>query len=516
MRNQLVIQCDEDETRVAVIEHGLTTELFVERHRDHGIVGNIYKGRVLRVLPGMQSAFVDIGLERTAFLHVTDVIRTSHTLSTLEKRDEQNGEAAEGERDPDSREPPRTEPRPEPRSKPIEELLREGEEILVQVAKEPIGTKGARVTSHISLPGRNIVYLPTVDHVGVSRRIEEEQERARLKAIAEELRPRRGGLIVRTVGEGKHAEEMADDVAFLIDLWKEVLTQEKDASAPALIHRDLDLIQRATRDLLTKSFERVLIDSQPEHERLLAFVKRFMPAYEHLIELWDSEEAPFDRYGIEMDLSRALERKVWLKSGGTIVIDETEALTAVDVNTGRYVGKANLEDTILKINMEAVKEISYQLRLRNIGGLIICDFIDMETQPHRERVYQALLEALKEDRARCNVLRMSELGLVEMTRKRVRESIRKTFTIPCFYCGGRGYLKSPSVICSEILSRIRKEASVPLTKAVNAYAHPRITESLVDECRESIERIERRGSCHVIVKSRDDFHLEQYEVFARR
>ena len=514
MGNQLIIQCDEDETRVAVIEHGLTTELFVERHRDRGIVGNIYKGRVLRVLPGMQSAFVEIGLERTAFLHVTDVVRTSYTLSALESREEEESEAGEEEREPREH-PPRPSPS-EPRSKPIEELLREGEEILVQVAKEPIGTKGARVTSHISLPGRNVVYLPTVDHVGVSRRIEEEQERARLKAIAEGLRPKRGGLIVRTVGEGKTAEEMADDVAFLIDLWKEVLTQEKEASAPALIHPDLDLIQRATRDLLTRSFDRVLIDSAEAHERLLAFVKRFMPAYEHLIELWDGEEALFDRHGIEMDLSRALERKVWLKSGGTIVIDETEALTAVDVNTGRYVGKANLEDTILKINLEAVKEISYQLRLRNIGGLIIIDFIDMETQAHRERVYQALLESLREDRARCNVLRMSELGLVEMTRKRVRESIRKTFTFPCFYCGGRGYLKSPSVICSEILSRIRTEASVPLTNAVSAYAHPRITEALVDECRQAIERIERRTSCHVIVKSRDDFHLEQYDVFARR
>jgi len=521
MGNQLVIHCAEDETRVALIEHGLTTEFYVERRRDRGLVGNIYKGRVLRVLPGMQSAFVDIGLERTAFLHVTDIARSKHTLSELEAEATEPadtleplaaGDDADGS---DAAAPADAAPEEPARAVPIEQLLREGQEVLVQIAKEPIGTKGARVTSHISLPGRNIVYLPTVDHIGVSRRIVEEEERARLKAIAEERRPAKGGLIVRTVGEGKAAAEFDDDIAFLLDLWNDIRARDQVASAPACIYRDLDLILRATRDLLTPDFDKVVIDSGEDHARLLEFVRRFLPGYADKVELWEGEDSLFDRYGIEMDLSRALERKVWLKSGGTIVIDETEALTAIDVNTGRYVGKANLEDTILKINLEAVKEIAYQLRLRNIGGIIIIDFIDMESVANRERVQQALAEELTSDKARCNVLRMSELGLVEMTRKRVRESLRRTFTVPCFYCGGRGYLKSLPILCSEIVSRVKKEAATPLVRGVQVFAHPRVTETLMDEYREGIEDIERRTGVHVIVKSKETFHLEQFEVFGR-
>jgi ribonuclease G len=525
MGNQLVIHCAEDETRVALIEHGLTTEFYVERRRDRGLVGNIYKGRVLRVLPGMQSAFVDIGLERTAFLHVTDIARTKHTVTELEAETTDAPDSLEPLAAPDDADAaeglagapaPTDAPAEEPaRAVPIEQLLREGQEILLQIAKEPIGTKGARVTSHISLPGRNIVYLPTVDHIGVSRRIGEEEERARLKTIAEARRPPKGGLIVRTVGEGKAAAEFDDDIGFLLELWDDIRAREQVASAPACIYRDLDLILRATRDLLTPDFDKVVIDSREDHARLVDFVRRFMPTYVEKVELWEGEESLFDRYGIEMDLSRALERKVWLKSGGTIVIDETEALTAIDVNTGRYVGKANLEDTILKINLEAVKEIAYQLRLRNIGGIIIIDFIDMESAPNRERVQQALADELVSDKARCNVLRMSELGLVEMTRKRVRESLRRTFTVPCFYCGGRGYLKSLPILCSEIVSRVKKEAATPLVRGVQVFAHPKVTETLMDEYRESIEDIERRTGAHVIVKSKETFHLEQFEVFGR-
>ena len=519
MANQLVIHCSEEENRVALIEHGLTTELYVERRRDRGIVGNIYKGRVVRVLPGMQSAFVDIGLERTAFLHVTDVVRSPRAISALESRDDDADTGGELEGHEEGASPSGREEEggsaESAKAAPIEALLREGQEILVQIAKEPIGTKGARITSHISLPGRNVVYLPTVDHIGISRRIESEEERARLKQIAEELRPASGGLIVRTVGEGKDGAEFSDDVEFLVDLWKEVLDREKEAKAPALIHADLDLILRATRDLLTQSFDRVIVDSREDYDRLIVFLKRFMPGYSHLAQLWEDEASVMDRFGVEMDLSRALERKVWLKSGGTIVVDEAEALTAIDVNTGRYVGKANLEDTILKINLEAVKEIAYQLRLRNIGGIIIIDFIDMESVSNRDRVYETLVEALREDKARCNVLRMSELGLVEMTRKRVRESIRRTFTTPCFYCGGRGYLKSTPIICSEILTRLRKEGASTNAKTVTVLAHPRVSEALMSDYGDSIASIERRVQCNVIVKSREHFHLEQYEVFAR-
>ncbi len=511
MGSQLIIQCAEDETRVAVVEHGLTTELYVEHRRDRGLVGNIYKGRVVRVLPGMQSAFVDIGLDRTAFLHVTDLVRSQKLFCALEGSDDSPSDGASNDEGPLV-----VLPEEEVRPTPIEALLREGQDLLVQIAKEPIGTKGARITTHISLPGRNVVLLPTVEHVGISRRIVAEEERARLKAIAAEIRPPEGGLIVRTVGEGKTAEDFCDDVRFLVDLWHDVCEREKSAGAPACIHRDLDLILRISRDLLTDGFDAVVIDSRTEHERLVEFVERFMPGYSGNIRLWEEEDALFDRYGVEMDLSRALERKVWLKSGGTIIIDETEALAAIDVNTGRYVGKANLEDTILKINLEAVKEIAYQLRLRNIGGIIIIDFIDMESQANRDRVYQTMVDALSADKARCNVLEMSELGLVEMTRKRVRESLRRTFTIPCFYCSGRGYLKSVAVICSELLSRVKKEAaSASGKRIVTVVVHPDIGEALMDDRHAAVERLERRTGCNVIVRSREDFHLEQYEVYSR-
>ncbi len=518
MGHVLVIHHAEELTRVALIEHGVVTEFHHERASERSLVGNIYKGRVVRVLPGMQSAFVDIGLERAAFLYVGDIGRSIRELEALDDDDESaTGESAGGlvaRLGSDGGAAPPEHPAQQ-RSLPIEDLLRQGQEVLVQIAKDPLGTKGARVTTNISLPGRNVVFLPSVEHIGISRRIGDEAERARLRAAAERIRPPGAGLIVRTAGEGKSEEELREDVDFLTRLWKDIPERAETTAAPACLHQDLDLVLRATRDLLTSDFERLYIDDEGAYRRLLAFVERFMPRLRGLIEHYAGREPIFDHFGVELEIGRALDRKVWLKSGGYIVIDQAEALTAVDVNTGRYVGKTNLEETILKINLEAVREIAYQLRLRNIGGLIIIDFIDMAAETSRERVHEALVTALRGDRARSNVLPMSQLGLVEMTRKRVRESLRDTLSVPCFYCDGRGYLKSPQVVCREILSLVATEIRQPLVRNVYVTAHPRIIELLCEEHREAIERLELESQHNIILRSRSTLHFEQYEIVNR-
>ncbi|OGR30747.1 MAG: ribonuclease G, partial [Desulfuromonadales bacterium GWC2_61_20] len=406
MAKELVINTTSHETRVALIENGHIAELYIERNRERGIVGNIYQGKVIRVLPGMQAAFVDIGLEKAAFLYVADVLDEMEAVEQFVDGQPQHARPADGSEEG-------------PVLPPIEELLDEGEELLVQIAKEPLGTKGARITSHISLPGRHLVYMPTVDHIGISRRIENEEEKDRLRGIIEAIRPPGTGFIVRTAAEGKSDEDLLADMEFLVGLWQDISRRRENRSAPALIHSDLDVTSKVLRDILTEDVDRIVVDSQVEHDKIVAFIDTFMPKLKYVIDLYDSEEPIFDAFGLEVEIARALGRKVWLKSGGYIIIEQTEALTAIDVNTGRFVGKHNLEDTILKTNLEAVKEIAFQLRLRNIGGLIIIDFIDMEKEAHREKVHSALEEALRIDKAKTNILKISELGLAEMTRKRV-------------------------------------------------------------------------------------------------
>jgi ribonuclease G len=506
MPNNLIIvnRCD-DETRIAIVEHGQTRELIVERDSRRGILGNIYKGRVTRVLPGMQSAFVDVGLKRTAFLYVMDIARPhdAEEAVAIEPHDEEEGE----------REVFVAEPKPVP---PIETLIREGQELVVQVSKEPIGTKGARLTSNISLPGRNLVLLPGMEHVGVSRRIAEPEERERLKEIATGLKPETGGLIVRTVGEGREVEVFKEDQQFLTELWKHIQRRESETKAPALIYQDLDLVLKVVRDTLNPSFENVVVDAIEDYERLIEFVDQFMPQYRSMITLHRDTMPVFERYKVELELSRALDRKIWLKSGGYIVIDETEALTAIDVNTGRYVGKTNAEETIVKINLEACKEIAYQLRLRNIGGIIVIDFIDMKVAENRQRVQDTLNEELAGDRSRTHVLPMSELGLIEMTRKRVKKSIRHYLTAPCFYCSGKGYLKSHDVIATEILNRITKDAlqAPPNKSKIYVFTHPDVMEYLFDVRATKLELIEAESGKDIVIRPRAEFHLEQFEVYA--
>ena len=510
MSSEILININSGETRVALLESGVLVELYLERSSEQGIGGNIYKGRVVRVLPGMQAAFVDIGLDKAAFLYVTDVYQGFEDLELMMRahEDDVNGRASSDESDEEEVLDLDT-------PFQIEDLLHEGQEVLVQVSKEPLGTKGARITSHISLPGRHLVLMPMVDHIGVSRRIENEPERRRLREIMQRIKPAGCGVIVRTASEGKGEAELLQDLDFLLKMWNNIQKRKATSPVPSLVHKDLDITLRAIRDLFTQEVERVVIDSEEEYQKILDFCETFMPQLKSRIELYDKEEPLFDFYGIEMEISRALGRKVWLKSGGYIVIDMTEALTVIDVNTGRYVGKRNLEDTILKTNLEAVKEIAYQLRLRNIGGIIIIDFIDMEKESSREKVFQALSEAMKKDRSKTNILKISELGLVEMTRKRTRESLGRILSERCFYCEGRGFLKNPSTVCQEILREIQRDIRDLRGENILVDVHPNIASFLYDEARGDVERLEKRFHKCIIVSGKSDFHLEQFEIQSR-
>jgi len=503
--NELIVNVTMGETRVARLENGVVAEVYIERVREASIVGNIYKGKVVRVLPGMQAAFVDIGVERTAFLHASDVVSTEMPVVT---------ELAPGaDEATDITAGTKVAVKSKYRGSHIEDLLKEGKDVIVQVAKDPMGTKGARLTSFISLPGRYIVYMPTVDHVGVSRKIESDKERKRLKTLIDKLsKGTNGGFIIRTASEGITQKEAKADVSYLHELWKTIEANTEKKRSAALIHSDLDVVLRVVRDLFTEDVDRLVIDSVPEYKRIIQFVGKFNPQLKSRIEIYQSDEPIFDAFGIEVEITRALGQKVWLKSGGYIIIEQTEALTAIDVNTGRFVGKRNVEDTILKTNLEAVKEIVYQLRLRNIGGIIILDFIDMVRTANREKVYNALKEALKSDRARTKITKISALGLVEMTRKRTREDIRNILADPCPYCEGKGYLKSPTTICYEIFREIRREAADIKGKHIEVYAHPTVANALYDEERRYLEELEARYRKRVTVKSAADYHLEQFDI----
>jgi ribonuclease G len=685
----LVINAAGAETRVALVESGTIHEYYLERKREKGIVGNIYKGKVVRVLPGMQAAFVDIGLEKAAFLYVGDVYgdpdfseefeltEGEHRAEVPEVPDELEAEAEEaraqaaGPADvaptitpvptltpipdpasgasapegasPEAAPPPAAAPEPTPAEPPpapltaipltneigmapvpavpglmvppladaepdasveapaaaesapaaesspaaapppaaeapvsdrrevrdrdaarearperadrerrrdrdergrregrdrdrdrdrggrngrdekrskepksIQDLLKEGQEVIVQVAKDPIGTKGARITSHISLPGRHLVFMPTVDHIGISRRIEKDAERRRLRDIVDRMRPEGTGFIVRTVAENVEAPKLEADIRFLIQVWNEIIRTKDKVSAPAQLHGDLDLILRATRDLFTAEVGKLVIDDREEYERILRFVHDQAPHLESQIELYAGDEPIFDAYGIEQELKRASQRKVWLKSGGYIIMDQAEALTAIDVNSGRYVGKKNLEETITRINVEASKEIVYQLRLRNIGGIIIIDFIDMDKPQNRDKVFKALQDALGRDKAKTNVLKISELGLVEMTRKRVRESVTRMMNEPCGYCDGKGHLKSKITIAYEIFRDIRRESIHFPEPVLVVNCHPEVARILQGAERDELRYLMDRFNKTIQVKPQQNYHQEQFDLYGRQ
>lgn len=721
-RNTLVINCDLRETRVALIEDGVIAELQIERANQRSTVGSIVLGKVTRVLPGMQAAFIDVGMERAAFLHVEDLIRPDDFEAylagdldeDLEKATEPDGEAddevlvqeaavapdphgllgesaplseedldhddededededleddddldedddEEGDEDDDfddedsdeddydedsddedsdddedgsddedasegqaeevaggaelaATDPVATEPSdpsqgagelravaptrrrrssvqppPEPqadeqaeeedeeeevagaarrrgrrrrrkgqdaseaargrsarrgnrngargngrsaakeartdlrrksahrvsRSVPITEVVKEGNEVVVQISKEPIGTKGARVTSHVSLPGRYCVYLPTVDHIGISKRIGSPRERSRLRKVIEGLKPKSGGIIVRTVAQGLTKKALKADLGYLIRLWADVSRKVENAKAPAELYTELDLVLKTARDLFTDDIERIVIDDPDQYARLVRFVEMFLPERVRDIELYEGDEPIFDAYGIEDEIARALSRKVPLPSGGYLIIDQAEALTAIDVNTGRYVGKGSkdLEETALKTNLEAVEEIAYQLRFRNVGGLVVLDVIDMESPANRDKVYRALEAALKKDKAKTTINRISELGLIEMTRKRTRESLSRTMHEPCFYCDGTGQIQSRATIAYEILRQVRRERHSLPGYSVVVNAHPAIVDLLQGEEREAIKEAERRYMRRIKLVAHKEYHIEQFDL----
>ena len=485
MRKRIVVNAGLTETRVGVQEGNLLTELYLERHRHRSIVGSVYKGVVTNVLPGMQAAFVDIGLTKDAFLYAGDY--------TTNLGDVAGQMLAAGDEDADvDLDVEEIEPRRE--TAPIEELLHKNQTVLVQVSKESLGTKGARITSFISLPGRYLVYMPQARHIGVSRRIRDDRERERLRAALRSVNLPPGGFILRTNAEGKTEGEFAADVEFLTRLWAQVQSRFEQAAAPAVLHEEGDLTFRVVRDLFSPEVDEFVVDSREVYDKCAGYVEALVPALRERVRLWEEPTPIFEALGIEKDIEKALRRRVWLKSGGYIVIDHTEALVSIDVNTGKYVGKRDFEQTVLKINLEAVGEVVRQIRLRDLGGIIIIDFIDMESAEHREQVYRSLKRALAEDKARTNVLEISELGLVEMTRKRVRQDLRALLSVMCPTCKGSGITKSDTTIAAEIFRTVQAKAATAGDvngREVVIRVHPDLARYFEGDGQDGLDRLSR-------------------------
>lgn len=508
MATEILINVHPNQTRVAYVEDRTLVDLKIERKVSPTLVGSIYKGKVLRVLPGMQAAFVDIGLNRAAFLYVGDIrddLDGDSEIFLAADYDEVEGSAG-----------PVMDAKPEgvadQSRAQIQDLIKPGQHLLVQVAKDPLGTKGSRITTHISLPGRHVVYMPTVDQVGISRRIEDEAERDRLKAIVEKIKPS-GGLIVRTAGEGASEEDLISDLDYLSRLWTEIKSAYEKRKGPGPLHTEIDVELRALRDLLDEKVDRVIVDDPRVHKKVLSFVSQFLPKFRNRVILHKEEAPLFDLYDLDLEISRALGRRIWLKSGGYIVIDEAEALVVIDVNTGKFVGKRDLEDTIVTTNIEAAREIAHQLRIRNCGGIIIIDFIDMEKETHREKVMMVLQEELAKDRARTVVSSMSGLGLVEMTRKRIRPSLIATLCDPCPYCEGKGYIKQKMTVAHEIFRTLEREASRHRGKTTTVvHCQSEVADWIYAEEAEALEQVEHKLGHPVAFKVVPHFHVEQFEI----
>jgi ribonuclease G len=513
MTKEMIISSNGHETMVAILEDDLVAEIFVERERQRGVVGNVYKGRVSKVLPGMQSSFIDVGLERDGFLYVADIIDTMEEFDKLESSDEEGGPkngGGRGDRDRD-----RDKPQPK-----IEDLVREGQEIIVQVVKEPLGTKGARLTSHVTMPGRFLVFMPTVDHVGVSRKIESREERSRLRAIVREFREAHGftgGVIIRTAASGRPKEDILSDLDAFHKIWTEIRQKNESSRAPAVLYREPSIVGKLLRDLLTEEFQAIRIDHAAEHQRVVELIEHILPSLAPKVKLYAKPFPIFEEYGVQQEIDKALKSKVWLKSGGSIVINQTEALVAIDVNTGRYVGKktvGRLEDTIVKTNLEAVKEIVRQVRLRDLGGIIVLDFIDMEEKKNRQKVLQAVELELKKDRSPSKALAVSDFGLVIITRKRVKQSLERVLTEPCPYCSGTGVIKSSSTICYEILSEVKKVGPDLNGHRLLLRVNPDIARALKEEEYAVLNDLKQSLGKDVTIKADVHLHHEQFDVMA--
>jgi ribonuclease G len=539
MSKEMIISSSAHETRVAILEDDQVAEIFIERERSRGVVGNVYKGRVSKVLPGMQSAFIDLGLERDGFLYVSDVVANLEEFERLDTDDDPPlplataGQAhgtgpgigdssssthkAHGHRGNGGRRDRDREKGPEPK---IEELLKEGQEIIVQVAKEPLGTKGARLTSHATMPGRFLVFMPTVDHVGVSRKIDSREERSRLRGIVREFREQTGftgGLIIRTAAAGRPKEDIVSDLSYFHKVWTEVRQKFDSSRAPAVLYQEQSLVAKLLRDLLTDDYSAIRIDNSLEHKRVVELIERIMPSLAPKVKLYEKEFPIFEEYGVQAEIDRALRSKVWLKSGGSIVINQTEALVAIDVNTGRYVGKktaGRLEDTILKTNLEAVKEIVRQIRLRDLGGIIVLDFIDMEEKKNRQKVFQTVEQELRKDRSPSKALQVSDFGLVIITRKRVKQSLERVLTEPCPYCAGSAVIKSTSTICYEILSEVKKISADLNGQSLVLRVNPDIARALRDEERAVFKDLKQSLGRDIALRPDAQLHHEQFDLMA--
>jgi len=492
MSEEILVNVTPRETRVAVVENGMLQELHIERGWSRGVVGNIYKGRVQRVMPGMQAAFVDIGLERAAFLHANDIVRSSAV-------------PAMGEGEEAAAAAPR----------PIADLVREGREVVVQVVKDPIGSKGARLTTQISIPSRYLVLLPGTQVVGVSARIEDEEERARLKGIVTAsavVSEPVHGYIVRTNAEGQPEEALAEDIAYLKRAWQQVEQDSRDAKVGSRVYEDLSLPLRAVRDLMRRDVEKVKVDSRETCDRLRAFAAQYMPGLAEKIEHYAGSRAIFDLYGVEDEIQRALEKEVPLKSGGYLVIDQTEAMTTVDVNTGSFVGQRNLEETVYRTNLEAAQSVARQLRLRNLGGIIIIDFIDMVDPEHRRQVLRTLEKSLARDHAKTTVYDFSPLGLVEMTRKRTVESLQRQLSEPCHECGGRGMLKTAETVTYEIFREIVRSVRQFEAARLLVIASPKVVARITDEESAAVAELEEFLGKSIRFQADAQYLQEQFDV----
>jgi Rne/Rng family ribonuclease len=594
MNKEMIISAGDHETRVAILEDDQVVEVFIERENQRGVVGNVYKGRVNKILPGMQSSFVDIGLERDAFLYVSEVIDTVEEFERLEAGDEEDADEAGGsvpvalgvpppetiaaieaveaaataDQNPLSGEfvvgaplpgsegelpalpaavpaapvvteapAPAANGRAERRSRSrdrgdegrgdradrpqpkIEDLLKEGQDILVQVVKEPLGTKGARLTSHVTMPGRFLVFMPTVDHVGVSRKIDSREERGRLRGIVREFREQHGftgGVIIRTAAAGRSKEDIVSDLSYFHQVWTEIRQKMDARRAPALLFQEQSLVTKLLRDLLTDDYTAIRIDDPQEHRRVVALVERIMPNLVSRVKLYTKDYPILEEYGVQAEIDKALRSKVWLKSGGYLVINQTEALVAIDVNTGRYVGKrtGRLEDTIVKTNLEAVKEIVRQLRLRDLGGIIVLDLIDMEEKKNRQRVFQEVEKELRKDRSPSKAIQVSDFGLVIVTRKRVKQSLERQLTEPCPYCSGSGSIKSSSTICYEIMTELKKIGSELDGHGVVVRVNPDIARALREEEPRLVRELQQSLGKQVTIKPDVHLHHEQFDVMA--
>ena len=484
LKEEILINVTPSEVRAALLENGVLQEVYVERAARRGLISNIYKGRVLRVLPGMQAAFIDIGLERTAFLHASDIARES------------NGE--DGDEVPS-----------------IRDLVREGEDIMVQVVKDPLGNKGARLTTYITLPSRHLVLLPRSNTVGISARIEDEDERERLRLVVEAMLADGGlecGAIVRTVAEGMERETLESDLRYSLKLWDVVQERCSKRPAKSLVHEDLSLPLRVLRDMVTADVERVLVDSRSDYEAMLEFAETYLPDTCPALELYRRRRPIFDLHGIEDEIRRSLDRNIPLKSGGYLIFDQTEAMTTIDVNTGGYVGHRNLEETIYRTNLEAAVAIARQLRLRNLGGIIIIDFIDMEEADHRDNVLQVLEQALARDHARHQITPVSPLGLVEMTRKRSRESLQHVLCEDCPSCNGRGFVMTAETVCFEVFREVIRQARQFEFDEVMVLANEDVIELLLDEQADSLAELEGQTGKSIRLQTESLYQQDQFDV----